>query len=201
MNLKDIAHISGKSGLFKIIKPTRTGVIAESLDDKKLRQMVGMNNRVSVLKEISIYTLTEEGSEPLEKVMTRVYEKHAAILPVSPDASSTQLSDFLTDVLPEYDKSRVYASDIKRLVSWYEILLRHAPELFEQQPEEKTTEPEPVAEQTDTEIPGNEVIEKELLPIEPEAPKTKEESVIKKPAKKKKPVSDAEGKPGDEPLS
>ena len=65
MNFKDIASVAGKPGLYKIIKPTRSGVILEALDEKKSKLVAGMSMRVSVLSDISIYTLTEEGAEPL----------------------------------------------------------------------------------------------------------------------------------------
>jgi hypothetical protein len=139
MNLKDIAHISGKSGLHRILKPTRTGMIVESLDEKKTKQVVGMQTRVSVLKEISIYTSTSEGSQPLEKVMDKVYEKYGEELPVEPDSSSEALSEFLASVLPDFDRSRVYVSDIKRLVSWYSLLIIHAPQMFKETANQEET--------------------------------------------------------------
>jgi hypothetical protein len=186
MNLKDIAHISGKSGLYRILKPTRSGVIVESLDDKKVKQVIGTQTRVSVLKEISIYTSTQEGSEPLTKVLQSIYEKYGESLPVSTDASPAQQAEFLESVLPEFDKNRVYNSDIKRLISWYELLLKNAPELFTQT-EEETAETEVVAEEKEEvkeEAPKKKTVKKEAK-AETEASGETAEEEKPKPKKKK----------------
>src|SRR5690349_16765988 len=117
--LKEVAHISGKSGLFRIIKPTRSGVIVETIDQTKNRLVVGANSRVSVLKEISIYTDTKEGSEPLGGVLTAIFDKYGKPLEIDPKTASNQeLTDFLEGVLPNYDQDKVYTSDIKKLITW-----------------------------------------------------------------------------------
>jgi hypothetical protein len=132
MDFKEIATISGKGGLFRIVKPTRTGVILEALDQQKTRVVAGPQQRVSLLKEISMYTTTKEGSVALEDVLQSVFEKYGTdALPVSGKSEGSQLQSFMTDVLPDYDQDRVYASDIKKLVTWYGILIEHMPELFE----------------------------------------------------------------------
>ena len=154
MELKDIAHISGKSGLHRILKPTRSGVIVESLDEKKAKQVVGTQNRVSVLKEISIYTTDKDGSVPLETVLEKIFDKYNNSIPVNPESSTSDQSKFLESVLPTYDKSRVYNSDIKRLVTWYGLLIKNAPELFEKKAVEEVKEETPVA--TEVESPAKE---------------------------------------------
>jgi len=78
--LRDIAHISGKSGLFRILKPGRAGVIVESLDDKKQREMVSANARVSVLKDISIYTEDYNKSTPLGDLFLKIREVYGEIV-------------------------------------------------------------------------------------------------------------------------
>lgn len=72
MDLKDIAAVSGKSGLYKVLKPTRNGVILESIDEQKTKFIANANTRVSLLKEISIYTDGKEASVPLEDVFSRI---------------------------------------------------------------------------------------------------------------------------------
>jgi len=131
--LKEVAHISGKGGLYRIIKPTRAGVIVEAIDETKARAVVGANSRVSVLKEISIYTDTKEGSVGLGQVLTSIFGKFGAPVDLDPKtASEPELANFLGEVLPEYDRERVYTSDIKKLVTWFNILVRHLPEVFEE---------------------------------------------------------------------
>jgi hypothetical protein len=141
--LKEVAHISGKGGLYRIIKPTRAGVIVEAIDETKARAVVGANSRVSVLKEISIYTDTNEGSVGLAQVLTAIFEKFGAPVDLDPKtASEPQLASFLGEVLPLYDRERVYTSDIKKLVAWFNILIRHLPEIFEKKEELPTAEEE-----------------------------------------------------------
>lgn len=137
MELSEIAMLSGKSGLFRVLKPTRTGVILESLDDKKTKIVTGAQHRVSVLEEISVYTTTEEGSVPLKDIFQKIAEEFDDDPGLGSNASSEELKAFIRHILPEYDEQRVYVSDIKKLVSWYKILYKHAPEvLSHKDPEE-----------------------------------------------------------------
>jgi hypothetical protein len=130
MNLKDIASISGKPGLFKVVKPTRTGVILETIDEQKSRVVANANNRVSLLQEISIYTTGEDASISLENVFTRIYEKYNKTLKVEAKSDPSILKSFLEEIVPDYDIERVYTSDIKKLVTWYLLLANHLPEVF-----------------------------------------------------------------------
>lgn len=137
MELKDIASISGKGGLFKIIKPGKTGVILESLDAAKTKLVAGGSQRMSLLSEISIYTTTKDGTAALLDVLNAIKTKFGTDLGVTPESDSAKLKGFLKSVLPEFDEDRVYVSDIKKLVKWYSILLKEAPEAFESKPEAK----------------------------------------------------------------
>lgn len=138
MNFKDLATVSGKPGLYKILKPSRTGVILESLDEKKTKLVAGMAQRVSILGDISIYTLTEEGAEPLESVMKKIEAEFKGDLGLDANPDDSELKAFMKHVLPTVDEGRVYTSDIKKLVSWYKIVRSQAPEVLEDTPETKT---------------------------------------------------------------
>jgi hypothetical protein len=129
--LRQIANISGFSGLYRILKPSRSGVIVESLDDKKEKTMMGPTARVSVLNDISMYVDTPDQSVALGEVFRAVADKFGDELPVTAKSSDAELADFMGEVLPDYDRERVRTSDIKKLVSWYGILRQHAPEVFE----------------------------------------------------------------------
>lgn len=133
MDLKEIASVSGKGGLFKIVKPTRTGVILESMDEKASRLVATANHRISVLKEISVYTNTSEGSVPLEEVFQTIYKEFGDDPGIDSSSSPEELKAFLQHILPDYDRDRVYVSDIKKMVSWYKILLTYAPESLQVQ--------------------------------------------------------------------
>jgi hypothetical protein len=135
--LRDIAHISGKSGLFKILKPGRNGVIVESLDNIKKREMVSANARVSILKDISIYTEDHNKSVVLSDIFLKIKELHQGKVDFdTKNASNAQLFDFFATVLPDFDRQRVYGNDIKKIINWYNTLLELMPEVFEPQPEE-----------------------------------------------------------------
>jgi len=140
MEFKEIATVAGKPGLYKILKPSRSGVILESMDDKKAKLVVGGSHRVSILSEISIYTLTEEGAAPLEEVMRTIEKEFQGDTGLASDADNDEYQAFLKHVLPEYDESRVYVSDIKKLVSWYKVIRKFEPELLQEKKEEETKE-------------------------------------------------------------
>ena len=109
--------------MFKLLTQTRTGFVVESLLDKK-RVSVGMNNNVSVLSEIAIYTLEEE--LPLREVFQKIQEKEkGGKTAVGHKADKLTLEEYFFEVLPNYDEDRVYASDIKKVVQWYNILTDH----------------------------------------------------------------------------
>ncbi|GGC03234.1 DUF5606 family protein [Dyadobacter sediminis] len=153
--LKEIANVSGKSGLFRILKPSRAGVIVESLDEKREKTLIGPTARVSVLKDVSIFTDGEEESVALADVFLKIREVHGEeiALPVK-TSSEKELIEFLDEVLPEFDRSKVYVSDIKKIITWYNLLSKYTPELFAvQQTEEAAAEPaaeaaaEPVKEE------------------------------------------------------
>lgn len=143
MNFNEIATVAGKPGLYKVLKPTRGGVILESLDSKKSKMVVGSNQRVSILGEISMYTMTEEGASPLEEIMKTIEKEFQGDLGVDSGADADELRAFLKHVLPDFDEDKVYPSDIKKLISWYHIIREFAPEVLEETPEnteEKPTE-------------------------------------------------------------
>src|SRR5690606_34901948 len=129
-----IATVSGKPGLYRILKPSRSGMILESLDEKKKKLVVGGNHRVSVLSEISIFTLTEAGSVPLEEVLKTIEKDFKGDTGLASDADNDEYKAFLKHVLPEYDEDRVYTSDIKKLINWYEIIRQHEPEVLQDSP-------------------------------------------------------------------
>jgi hypothetical protein len=153
MNLKDIAAISGKPGLYRVLKPARSGVILESLDDKRTKFTASITHRVSLLKEVSMYTTSAEGSLGLEKIMAQVLAKHGQKLAVG--GSPQELMQFLETVLPDYDRQQVYPSDVKKLINWYGILQTYAPEVFTT-PSEEETKAAAAAEATAPETPAQE---------------------------------------------
>jgi hypothetical protein len=130
MELSDIAAISGKGGLYKVFKPTKAGVILESLDQTKSKIVASATQRLSLLHEISIYSRTTDGATPLETVLRKIHSTFGNDPGLDATADPTELKSFLKSVLPEYDEDRVYVSDIRKLVRWYGILVAYAPEVL-----------------------------------------------------------------------
>ena len=147
-DLTEIASISGKGGLFRIIKPGRVGVILESMDDKKIKIATNPNHKVSILADISIYTTTDEGSKPLDEILKKIYREFGNDPGVDGKSAPDELISFIEYIVPDYDPSRVYPSDVKKLVNWYKILLQEVPEFFkddkEENKEKKEKKPENV---------------------------------------------------------
>ena len=130
MELKDIASVSGKGGLFKVIKPGNTGMLLESLDEPKSKLVAGTNSKVSLLEEISIYIHSKEGTMPLADVLKKIKKDFEGDLGVDNNSDPDELKAFMKSVLPTYDEGRVYVSDIKKLVRWYMIIHQYAPEIL-----------------------------------------------------------------------
>ena len=123
MSLEKVIAITGKPGLYKLVAQTRGGFVAESLIDKK-RMSVNIQQNVSVLSEIAIYTLTEE--VPLKEVFKNIKKKeNGGATSVKAKDSKDKLEEYFFEILPDYDEDRVYASDIKKVIQWYNLLLEH----------------------------------------------------------------------------
>ena len=97
---------------------------------KKTKIVTSTQHRVSVLEEISIYTTTEDGSAPLKDILQKIAEEFDDDPGLDSNASSEELKSFIRHILPTFDEQRVYTSDIKKLISWYKILYKHAPEVL-----------------------------------------------------------------------
>lgn len=123
MKLDKIIAIGGKPGLFKLLTQTKSGFVAESLTDGK-RLTVNLRNQVSVLSEISVFTLEEE--KPLPEVFELLLQKeNGSTTSISHKVDKLALEEYFFEVLPNYDEDRVYPSDIKKIIRWYNILVDH----------------------------------------------------------------------------
>ncbi|MCB2410235.1 DUF5606 family protein [Hymenobacter lucidus] len=143
-DLKEIAAISGMPGLYRLVRPTRAGVIVESLDERGTRSVASARNKVSLLQEISIYTQDYDQTVPLTEVFDRIYQKFGTDLAVTNKSDDRALATFMGEIIPDYDRQRVYMSDIKKLVSWYKAvsarLEYQAAEAAEETPAVEATE-------------------------------------------------------------
>ncbi len=119
MDLSKILAITGKPGLYLAISQTKSGALVESIIDKK-RIPVFSTEKMSSLNDISIFTTGED--LPLGAVLKAIYEKENGGKCIDHKLDNNALKKYMEEVLPTYDKERVYVSDIKKLFSWYNLL-------------------------------------------------------------------------------
>ncbi len=120
MEFNKIIAVAGKPGLFKVITQSQNRIIVESLTDKK-RVPVNNTQDVSLLENIAIYTLEEE--VPLLTIFKTMFEKSEGKQTLSHKESSNKLTGYFSEILPNYDEERVYTSNIKKIVQWYNALV------------------------------------------------------------------------------
>jgi len=136
--LKEILSISGKPGLYKMISQGKNMIVVESLIDGK-RVPAYTKDKVVSLGDIAIYTDTEE--VPLGQVFENIKKKeNGAACPVDPKADNNTLRKYMGEILPEYDKDRVYPSDMRKLFVWYNILITKGFDTFVASKEEEAKE-------------------------------------------------------------
>ncbi len=144
MEFDKLISVSGYGSLFKIVSKTNFGLIAESLEDGK-RMPVYQSYNVSTLSDISIYTT--DGETSLKEVFLKIYEKESgAECAATKDA---EIKAYFEGILPDYDKEKVYTSDIKKLLKWYNQLVKGKhldPEELKKKDEEKKEDTEEKAE-------------------------------------------------------
>ena len=120
MEFNKIISVTGKPGLFQVISQSKNAVIAESLVEKK-RVAINAAQNVSLLENIAIYTYEED--VPLLNIFISMFEKTEGKEAISHKESSKKLTTFFSEVLPGYDEERVYASNIKKVIQWFNILV------------------------------------------------------------------------------
>jgi hypothetical protein len=119
MELKDIMAISGHSGLFKFISQGRHGIIVESLSDAK-RTSISASSKVSSLTDIAIFT--NDGEVPFKDVLKKIKEAENGGPAINQKSEDKELKKYFEKILPDYDRERVYTSDIKKVITWYNQL-------------------------------------------------------------------------------
>lgn len=145
MKLKDVLAISGQGGLFKFVAQSRNGIIVESLADGT-RACAPATARVSSLGEIAIFTDGED--MPLAEVFQKIYEKCEGKQAIDPKSPAEALKKYFAEVLPEYDRSRVHVSDMKKIATWYNLLVASGMTEFKTGNEESREESEENGQQS-----------------------------------------------------
>ena len=151
MELKGILSISGYSGLFKLISQAKNSIIVESMDDKK-RMPVYSTNKISPLDEIAVYTY--EGEVQLKEILKNIYTKENAGETISVKSSPEELRKYMEIVLPNYDKERVYTSDIKKIINWYNQLHKLQLLVFDEEKQENESIHDTETENINSNLPA-----------------------------------------------
>ena len=135
MNLRGIVSVSGKAGLFKLIGQNKSGFVLESLDDQKVKTVVNMSTtKMATLEDITIFG--DEDDIRLPEILEAM--KSEANIPDAKKADGKTLREFFNAVAPGHDEEKVYASDIKKIISWF-LILKELP-LFEEEELESVEE-------------------------------------------------------------
>jgi len=166
MDLKKILAVSGRPGLYQSIGQSPRGIVAESLLDGK-KVTLFSHERISALEEISIFTHEEDMR--LKDVLKTIFGKLEGKPAISHKASGNELRTFMTEMLPNYDAERVYDSDIKRLVGWYNLLLEK--NLVDNEPDEE--EPQDAENQEEKPIVKEEAKTEKKPKPQPKSPASK----------------------------
>jgi hypothetical protein len=119
IDLTGIISISGQPGLYKIVAQSKNGIIVEGLTDKK-RVNVYASTKVSTLSDISMFTTGDD--KPVEEIMTTIYEKEKGGPAVEGKSDDKEIEKYFAGILPDYDRERVYISNMRKLINWYNTL-------------------------------------------------------------------------------
>jgi hypothetical protein len=170
MSLKGIISISGMPGLYKVLAQTKSGFIVEALSDKK-RMPIASTQRISMLEDISVFTTADE--LPLKEVMLKLIEHAEKNQMADPKSEPAQLRDFFKNIVPDYDAERVYPSDIKKIINWFQLVKDIV--AIEDEPEVTAAAEAPAAETPAEEKPAKEQ-KKEKAPAKAKKKTAGEES-------------------------
>ena len=146
MVLKDILAISGESGLFKFIAQGKNAIIVEHIETGK-RSSAFSSTKVSSLEDISVFT--EKEDLPLGKVFDKIFEKESGGPAIDSKAETEKLKQYFEEIIPDYSRDKVYASDIKKIILWYNLLQKKEM-LVKEEPEKSAETEKPVSETENT---------------------------------------------------
>jgi hypothetical protein len=158
IDLTGIISISGQPGLFKIIAQSKNGIIVEGLLDKK-RSNIYASTKVSTLSDISMFTTGED--KPIEEIITSIFEKEKGGAAPDNKADDTTVEQYFSEVLPDYDKERVYLSNIRKLLNWYNTLQNSGNLKEKEEKEKEGEEKSKIAKTTDAKAAAKKTVKKD----------------------------------------
>ena len=189
MDLSKILSISGKRGLFKVVSQLKNAVLVESLIDQK-RFPAFAHDKISTLEEISVFTTGEDIQ--LKNVFKTMFGKQEGKPAIDAKSDDNALKTFFLEIVPDYDPERVYISDIKKIIGWYNLLVENNLLDFTEKEEEKK---EPESGMNEEKKTGEEPVTEKKKPVAKK--KRTRKSVPKnneKTSKSKKPASQSRSK-------
>jgi hypothetical protein len=157
IDLTGIISISGQPGLFKIVAQSKNGIIVEGLADKK-RTNIYASTKVSTLSDISMFTTGDD--KPIEEIMTSIFEKEKGGAAVDNKSDDTTIEKYFTEILPDYDKDRVYVSNIRKLLNWYNTL-QSTGNLKEKEEAKEGEDNQKLAKVAETKVAAKKTVKKE----------------------------------------
>jgi len=120
MNLKDILAISGTPGLFRLINSRSNGLLAGDLDTSKTKFFSMRKHQFTPMETVAIYTMSD--TIELKVIFERMLDQIEENPPASTKDSSEKIEDYFASIVPDYDEDRVYISDMKKVIKWFNIL-------------------------------------------------------------------------------
>lgn len=141
MDLKDIIAIRGKGDLYRVISKSPKGIIVETINEKKVKMKVQPNLHVLMLYDITIFS-DDNKDLFLRDVFRKMYEKDGKQLHVNPKSDTGELRAYFKEIAPSHDEERVYSSDMKKMIKWYNTIMEWYPETITELKEETDEEEE-----------------------------------------------------------
>lgn len=174
MDLSGIISIAGMSGLYKVVAQTKNGLIVESLVDKK-RVPAYSTHRVSALEDVSIYSTGDD--VPLKEVFQKIYDKEKGKACIDHKSADAELRKYFKAAFAEYDEDRVYTSDIKKVLMWYNLLQKEG--LLDKKEDAKTEDKPKVKAAAEPKAKATTAKVKEVKPVKTASAKVKTQGVRK----------------------
>ncbi len=156
IDLTGIISITGQPGLYKIVAQSKNGIIVEGLADKK-RTNVYASTRVSTLSDISMFTTGDD--RPIDEIMTEIFKKEKGGAAVDTKADDKEIEKYFAQVVPDYDKERVYPSNMRKLLTWYNTL--HSTGHLKEKDENENKDEKAVSIKSEDKMPNKKSVSKD----------------------------------------
>jgi hypothetical protein len=149
IDTRNVMAITGKPGLYRIISQMAKSIVVESMDEQRTKMPVHTNYQVALLEEITIYT-KDDSRLTLKDIIRTLEAEYADALPISIKDIPAKLKEFMQKIAPLHDSTRVYVSDIQKIIKWYGILKAYAPQIDKEPEENQSADVQPASTEETT---------------------------------------------------